>query len=199
MSSYKIDKVNKLIALTASSNVDEARNAALAACTLIREHNLQIVERKVSTPIPASALRDPMNAAWEPVSGSMWDGRVDSSQVDARGNIRRDPMGRARPAAAKSAAKRPEAEPRQGRTGGERSETYPAAKKSTRVSDDDYPRRGFDEMDPQVRQIQSKHPGSCKACGTLYEEGETVLWLKGHGCICVDNPSCRIPPFGTYG
>jgi hypothetical protein len=39
-----LDKVTKLIALSASSNENEARNTAYKACKLIREHNLVLSE-----------------------------------------------------------------------------------------------------------------------------------------------------------
>jgi hypothetical protein len=35
-----LDKIRRLLDLSSSSNVDEARNAALAACRLIREHEI---------------------------------------------------------------------------------------------------------------------------------------------------------------
>ena len=40
-----VDRVNKLLALAASSNMHEARNAALLAAKLIAEHGLEIRER----------------------------------------------------------------------------------------------------------------------------------------------------------
>jgi hypothetical protein len=50
-----VDRVNKLIALAASPNLHEARNAAVLAARLIREHNLEIREGregKRKTPQP---------------------------------------------------------------------------------------------------------------------------------------------------
>jgi hypothetical protein len=47
-----IDRVNKLLALAASPNVHEARNAAVLAARLIREHGLEVRERKGRTPTP---------------------------------------------------------------------------------------------------------------------------------------------------
>ena len=50
-----LDRVNKLIALAASPNLHEARNAAVLAAKLIREHHLEIREReghKRKTPQP---------------------------------------------------------------------------------------------------------------------------------------------------
>lgn len=41
-----IDKIRKLIALTASPNENEARNAAFLACKMIREQKLEVVERE---------------------------------------------------------------------------------------------------------------------------------------------------------
>jgi len=41
-----VDKVQRLIALAASSNVEEARNAAYLACQLIREHRLDVVAKR---------------------------------------------------------------------------------------------------------------------------------------------------------
>ena len=40
-----VDRVNKLLALATSPNMHEARNAALLAAKLIREHGLEIRER----------------------------------------------------------------------------------------------------------------------------------------------------------
>lgn len=40
-----LDRVKKLIALTASSNENEARNAAYLACRLIREHGYDVVPK----------------------------------------------------------------------------------------------------------------------------------------------------------
>jgi hypothetical protein len=52
-----VDRVNKLLALATSPNMHEARNAALLAAKLIREHNLEIresdgVKRKTPRPTP---------------------------------------------------------------------------------------------------------------------------------------------------
>ncbi len=57
-----IDRLQKLLALTASPNMHEARNAALAAAKLIREHDLEIKEReaprrKTPRPTPRSTPR----------------------------------------------------------------------------------------------------------------------------------------------
>jgi hypothetical protein len=45
-----VDKVQKLLALAASTNENEARNAAVEAAKLIREHKLAIV----AAPTPAA-------------------------------------------------------------------------------------------------------------------------------------------------
>jgi len=47
-----VERVNKLIALASSPNANEARNAALLAARLIREHGLEVRERKGKTPVP---------------------------------------------------------------------------------------------------------------------------------------------------
>jgi hypothetical protein len=52
-----VDRVNKLLALATSPNMHEARNAALLAAKLIREHALEIrepeiVRRKTPRPTP---------------------------------------------------------------------------------------------------------------------------------------------------
>ncbi len=47
-----LDKVQKLIAMSASSFVEEARTAALHAAKLIREHNLLIVASQSSAKTP---------------------------------------------------------------------------------------------------------------------------------------------------
>jgi hypothetical protein len=50
-----VDRVNKLLALAASPNMHEARNAALLAAKLIQEHGLEIREaprRKTPRPTP---------------------------------------------------------------------------------------------------------------------------------------------------
>jgi hypothetical protein len=50
-----IDRVNKLLALASSPNLHEARNAAVLAAKLIREHGLEVRERepgKRKTPQP---------------------------------------------------------------------------------------------------------------------------------------------------
>jgi hypothetical protein len=57
-----VDRVNKLLALAGSSNIHEARNAALAAAKLIREHGLLVREadterRKTPRPTPRSTPR----------------------------------------------------------------------------------------------------------------------------------------------
>jgi hypothetical protein len=64
-----VDRVNKLLALTTSTNIHEARNAALAAAKLIREHGLELRERDPSqeprrktprpTPRPTPRARRP--------------------------------------------------------------------------------------------------------------------------------------------
>ncbi len=48
-----IDKIMKLIALTASPNENEARNAAFLACKMIREQKLEVVECE-AMPSPVS-------------------------------------------------------------------------------------------------------------------------------------------------
>ena len=47
-----VDRVNKLLALAASPNMHEARNAALLAAKLIREHGLEIREREARRKTP---------------------------------------------------------------------------------------------------------------------------------------------------
>ena len=48
-----VDRVNKLLALATSSNMHEARNAALLAAKLIREHGLVVQESgRRTTPRP---------------------------------------------------------------------------------------------------------------------------------------------------
>jgi hypothetical protein len=62
-----VDRVNKLLALATSPNMHEARNAALLAAKLIREHGLEIREREASprrktprpTPRPTPKPRRP--------------------------------------------------------------------------------------------------------------------------------------------
>ncbi len=56
-----VDRVNKLLALSASSNMHEARNAALLAAKLIREHGLEVRERDVrrKTPRPTPKPKRP--------------------------------------------------------------------------------------------------------------------------------------------
>ena len=46
--STPIDRARKLIALSASDNQGEARNAAYQACRLIREHGLELVAKRES-------------------------------------------------------------------------------------------------------------------------------------------------------
>ena len=41
-----VDRVNKLLALAASGNLHEARNAAVLAAKLIHEHGLEVRERE---------------------------------------------------------------------------------------------------------------------------------------------------------
>lgn len=47
-----VDRVQKLLALAASPNMHEARNAALLAAKLIREHGLEIRERDLRRKTP---------------------------------------------------------------------------------------------------------------------------------------------------
>ncbi len=47
-----LDRVQKLLALAASPNANEARNAAFLAAKLIREHGLQLVEPATRRPSP---------------------------------------------------------------------------------------------------------------------------------------------------
>jgi hypothetical protein len=57
-----VDRVNKLLALAASPNMHEARNAALLAAKLIAEHGLEIREREEprrKTPRPGGARPTP--------------------------------------------------------------------------------------------------------------------------------------------
>ena len=49
-----IDRVKRLIALTASDNPNEARNAAQQACRIIREQGLEVVDPKAVPPPPPS-------------------------------------------------------------------------------------------------------------------------------------------------
>ncbi len=51
-----VDRVNKLLALASSPNMHEARNAALLAAKLIREHGLEVRERR-NTPRPRATPR----------------------------------------------------------------------------------------------------------------------------------------------
>ena len=46
------EKVRKLVAMTASPHLEEARTSAFLACRLIREHGLQIAPHRLSPPKP---------------------------------------------------------------------------------------------------------------------------------------------------
>jgi hypothetical protein len=70
-----VNKVQKLIALSASSNENEAHNAAAKACQLIREHKLRILpDQCAPTPEPVHAppppKREPTSSQWRPKAQS---------------------------------------------------------------------------------------------------------------------------------
>lgn len=69
-----LERVRQLVALTASPNENEARNAAALACRLIRDHKLEIVDRdpkpgNVSPPPPSPPRRpsSPIDFEWVPI------------------------------------------------------------------------------------------------------------------------------------
>jgi hypothetical protein len=47
-------KVQKLLAMTASPHIEEARTSAYMACRLIREHGLEVCDSRIQ-PLPRSA------------------------------------------------------------------------------------------------------------------------------------------------
>ena len=49
------EKVRKLVAMTASPHLEEARTSAFLACRLIREHGLQIATHRPSPAKPTAA------------------------------------------------------------------------------------------------------------------------------------------------
>jgi hypothetical protein len=64
-----LERVRKLLALAASSNPNEARNAAVLAARLIREHGLEVVERPTRR-TPAATRRPTPKERARPSSGS---------------------------------------------------------------------------------------------------------------------------------
>lgn len=54
-----VDRVEKLIALSASPNENEARNSAAIACKLIREHKLKLISAETHRPGPFKASDTP--------------------------------------------------------------------------------------------------------------------------------------------
>lgn len=104
-----LDRIEKLLRLTESPEIEEERNAALAVCRLIREHKLKVVAGNAEAPKSAP-----------PITGT-WDGRVHASQVDAQGHIRYPTAGKRTnfdPTSGKTKKAKPaksgEAEPRYG-------------------------------------------------------------------------------------
>jgi len=55
--SIVLDRVKKLLALAASPNEHEARTAALLAAKLIREHGLELVDRRPARKTPPATRR----------------------------------------------------------------------------------------------------------------------------------------------
>ena len=54
------EKVRKLVAMTASPHLEEARTSAFLACRLMREHGLQVTaHRPAAQPMPAQPHRTP--------------------------------------------------------------------------------------------------------------------------------------------
>jgi len=51
------DKVRKLVAMSASSHLEEARTSAFLACRLIREHGLQVTVHRPSPAKPPVGTR----------------------------------------------------------------------------------------------------------------------------------------------
>lgn len=54
-----VDRVQKLIALSASENENESRNAASAACKLIREHKLTLSAPAAYSDVPVTPNQAP--------------------------------------------------------------------------------------------------------------------------------------------
>ncbi len=89
-----VAKVEKLIALSASSNENESRNAAAMACRLIREHRLSL--RSSAAP-PASAPRPtppggPGYASWADIFRAAAAGvPFDPFDINYGGRVSRNP------------------------------------------------------------------------------------------------------------
>lgn len=67
-----LDRVRKLIALTASPNENEARNAAMLACKLIREHKLDVVSTSAAPSAQAAPSTPESPRATTPADWNNW-------------------------------------------------------------------------------------------------------------------------------
>ena len=179
-----VDKIRKLIALTTSPSVEEARTAASLAVKLIREHNVELTlptsPADRPAPPPPSARRNPPPPRQPPPpqpSPPPKDPRTaDEASAraawDAWNGVPKD-WGFGGPRTADTAADEAYA-------------TWAASNAAHQRAQAGGPSR----KPSGSRRIEAKFRGRCRTCGEPYEEGEWVIWTKGKGCRH-DNLFCR--------
>lgn len=141
-------KVQKLIALAASDNESEARNAAHAACKLIREHQLVLSEKQI-------------DFGFVPPGNTPSWSRPKKSEKSSRDNT---------PFWSRETKTQVKPPPRQ---------------------EDDFSSFNEPPSGASFKRVilKSKYSGVCKECGSPFEPGDRVAWMRGHGSI---HESCYI-------
>lgn len=149
-----LKRIKQLIALAASTNENEARNASYLACKMIREHGFEVVGTRPRARGFGSRPDVNVNVAHVVSLDDVFE-TVFGSQRVAEARARSYSQDRARVA--------PEPEPIRKRS--EQKKAKPPRMKNGAVL------------------ITAKHSGACRDCGSRIEQGDMVWWKLGVGCV----------------
>ena len=181
-----LDRVRKLIALTASPEEHEQISCARLACEKIREHGIVLVAEEPETNGTATELRTlrvQVQQQQVVIEGLRQELRIRAITPPKAPRAPRKP---AAPAAAVPAPSKPAGapgsrfQPMNASIPGGSIKPPPAASKpqSAKAKSMD----GFYDE----KKITAKFASKCRACGVDIDEGDQVIWTPGEGVQCLE-------------
>lgn len=174
LESKKVEQVKKFVALAASSNIEEAKNAAYKACQLIRTLRLDIIDpADVNVILQKLALTETKVRQLEAGTRTPFSDDGDDDDFIIRGINQTGRFVR---------APKPARDPFGGALFGGR---YDPAVGSTPTVDPN------DVMTTPVNlKGGARYPGKCENCGKVIATGDAARWQKGVGMWCPEGTTC---------
>lgn len=194
-------KLRRLIALSASDNENEARNAAYLACKMIREHKLTFSGeaptsdyRRPAAEAQARAaskskvnIPDPFETIFGrkgPFGGGIPAGMSPEEVMDFMDEM----FGtKARERAQREQASRPP-------ESSSRESPFSAWARDRGGSSAPSPNDGYPQTE-RATVIITKFDCRCRVCGRFHHAGGRVIWKRHEGVACADRPECRVGVF----